>query len=165
MPRVHGYSPKSISTNISAEMRAGKPQPQAVAIALSEARREAKKRGREDIVRELTKPSKKGATMAAKKTRKKAHSKKTTHAKKHAAPKAKRAPRKRKVTGAAKTSRGFAGGPGFSVQYTEHGGKHKVVYKHKGESTKTYHPKSAHQARQEFVESVAEGFGFREHLT
>ena len=30
-----GYSPKTVSKNISTEMKAGKPQKQAVAIALS----------------------------------------------------------------------------------------------------------------------------------
>lgn len=39
MPTVKGYSRKAISTNIRKEIRAGRPQKQAVAIALSIARR------------------------------------------------------------------------------------------------------------------------------
>jgi hypothetical protein len=39
MPLVHGKSKKSISKNIKTEVAAGKPQKQAVAIALSTARR------------------------------------------------------------------------------------------------------------------------------
>lgn len=44
MPLKKGSSPKDVSSNIRTEIAAGKPQRQAVAIALSVARRGKKKR-------------------------------------------------------------------------------------------------------------------------
>jgi len=44
MPLTKGYSKKSISSNIRKEMKRGKPQRQAVAIALNTARKARKER-------------------------------------------------------------------------------------------------------------------------
>jgi hypothetical protein len=46
MPMAKGYSKKSISKNIAMEMKAGKPQKQAVAMALGMASKSAKVAGK-----------------------------------------------------------------------------------------------------------------------
>ena len=55
MPLIKGYSQKSISKNIAKEIKAGVPQKQAIAIALSTARTAAQKAKKPAIVRRLTK--------------------------------------------------------------------------------------------------------------
>jgi hypothetical protein len=46
MPMTKGYSKKSISKNIAMEMKSGKPQKQAVAMALGMATKTAKAAGK-----------------------------------------------------------------------------------------------------------------------
>lgn len=57
MPIAKGYGQKSISKNIANEMKAGKPQRQAVAIAMSVAEKAAKDAGKPNKA-----PKRKGTT-------------------------------------------------------------------------------------------------------
>ena len=55
MPLVSGSSKKAISTNIRTEMRHGKPQKQAIAIAMSKAGKSRKKKHKgEKLMKAMT---------------------------------------------------------------------------------------------------------------
>ena len=56
MPLKEGSSRKTISENIRTEREAGKPEDQAVAISLSEARESAKKEGKKNLPDWLKEP-------------------------------------------------------------------------------------------------------------
>ena len=55
MPMIKGYSAKSIGKNIAMEIKAGHPQAQAVAMALSTARKAAEKAHKPALVKKYTK--------------------------------------------------------------------------------------------------------------
>ncbi len=63
MPLIKGYTPETISKNIATEVKAGRPQKQAVAIAFSVAKESAKRihdpRMKAAVMRRLMKGAKK----------------------------------------------------------------------------------------------------------
>ena len=63
-----------------------------------------------------------------------------------------------KLRGAAKTSRGFCAGKGYTVRHNVAGREHVVEYKHAGRKPKTF-VGSAAGAKEAFVEYVAEANG------
>ena len=63
-----------------------------------------------------------------------------------------------KLRGAAKTSRGFCAGKGYTVRHNADGKEHVVEYKHAGRKPKKF-VGSAAGAKSAFVEYVAEANG------
>lgn len=63
-----------------------------------------------------------------------------------------------KLRGAAKTSRGFCAGKGYTVRHNVDGKEHVVTYKRNGREPKTF-VGSAAAAKAAFVEYVAEANG------